>query len=141
MFPQRNALRLSQRAAQQLRAAPVRSTVQRRLNSSDSKLPSWAADNEFNREREAVKHHAAATSDLWRKLSIYAVIPILIAGGINSYNLWNEHWEHWAHMPPLEERTEYPYQNIRVKNFPWGDGDKTIFWNSDVNYHNKDKAT
>lgn len=53
-----------------------------------------------------------------------AVIPILIAGGINSYNLWNEHWEHWAHMPPLEERTEYPYQNIRVKNFPWGDGDK-----------------
>lgn len=62
MFPQRNALRLSQRAAQQLRAAPVRSTVQRRLNSSDSKLPSWAADNEFNREREAVKHHAAATS-------------------------------------------------------------------------------
>lgn len=27
-------------------------------------------------------------------------------------------------MPPLEERTEYPYQNIRVKNFPFGDGDK-----------------
>jgi hypothetical protein len=53
-----------------------------------------------------------------------AVIPVLIAGGINAYNLWTEHWEHWAHMPPLEERTEYPYQNIRVKNFPWGDGDK-----------------
>jgi hypothetical protein len=27
-------------------------------------------------------------------------------------------------MPPLEERVEYPYQNIRVRNFPWGDGDK-----------------
>lgn len=27
-------------------------------------------------------------------------------------------------MPPLEERTEYPYQNIRVKNYPWADGDK-----------------
>jgi hypothetical protein len=27
-------------------------------------------------------------------------------------------------MPPLEERTEYPYQNIRVKNYPWGDGDQ-----------------
>jgi len=27
-------------------------------------------------------------------------------------------------MPPLEERTEYPYQNIRVKNFPWGNGDE-----------------
>ena len=64
-------------------------------------------------------------------------------------------------MPPLEERTEYPYQNIRVKNFPWGDGDKTLLyvlystslswrkrdadtwhsWNSSVNYHNKDKTT
>ncbi|PYI30748.1 mitochondrial cytochrome c oxidase subunit VIa [Aspergillus indologenus CBS 114.80] len=137
MYAQRSLLRLPQ----QLRAAPVRSAVQRRLNHTESKLPSWAVDNEFNREREAVKHHAAATSDLWRKLSIYAVAPIVILGGLNAYNLWEEHWEHWDHMPPLEERTEYPYQNIRVKNFPWGDGDKTIFWNSSVNYHNKDKAT
>lgn len=53
-----------------------------------------------------------------------AVIPCLILGGINAYNLWTEHWEHWNHLPPLEERIEYPYQNIRVKNFPWGDGDK-----------------
>ena len=30
-------------------------------------------------------------------------------------------------MPPLEERVEYPYQNIRVKNYPWGDGDKVSF--------------
>ncbi len=29
-------------------------------------------------------------------------------------------------MPPLEERVEYPYQNVRVKNYPWGDGDKTL---------------
>ncbi|KAJ5124716.1 uncharacterized protein N7515_008541 [Penicillium bovifimosum] len=140
MFPQRNLGRLFQRASQQTRSTPVRSTVQRRFNSVESK-PSWAVDNEFNRERAAVKHHAASTSDLWRKLSIFAVIPCLIGGGLNAYNLWNEHWEHWEHMPPLEERTEYPYQNIRVKNFPWGDGDKTIFWNSEVNYHNKDKAT
>ena len=27
-------------------------------------------------------------------------------------------------MPPLEERVEYPYQNIRSKAYPWGDGDK-----------------
>jgi hypothetical protein len=38
--------------------------------------------------------------------------------------MWEEHWEHWEHMPPLEERTEYPYQNLRVKNYPWGNGDK-----------------
>ncbi|KAH8428990.1 cytochrome c oxidase subunit VIa [Aspergillus melleus] len=141
MFPQRNILRLAQRSAQQTRSAPVRAAVQRRFNSTEgSKFP-WAVDNEFNREREAVKHHAAATSDLWRKLSIYAVIPALVLGSLTAYNLWEEHWEHWDHMPPLEERTEYPYQNIRVKNYPWGDGDKTIFWNSSVNYHNKDKTT
>lgn len=53
-----------------------------------------------------------------------AVIPCLIGGGWNAYSQWNEHWEHWEHMTPLEERTEYPYQNIRSKNYPWGDGDK-----------------
>ena len=52
------------------------------------------------------------------------VIPCLTLGGINAWNLWNEHWEHWEHMPPLEERVEYPYQNIRNKAYPWGDGDK-----------------
>lgn len=52
------------------------------------------------------------------------VIPVLALGGLNAYNLWNEHWEHWEHLPPLEERVEYPYQNIRTKNFFWGDGDK-----------------
>ena len=27
-------------------------------------------------------------------------------------------------MPPLEDRVEYPYMNIRTKAYPWGDGDK-----------------
>lgn len=95
-------------------------------------------------------------TDLWRKLSIYVVIPCVILASINAYNLWTEHWEHWEHMPPLEERVEYPYQNIRTKNFFFGDGDKvckvrngeestnisqTLFWNDKVNYHNKDKVT
>lgn len=55
---------------------------------------------------------------------ISAVVPILALAGLNAYNLWVEHWEHWEHMTPLEERVEYPYQNIRVKNFPWGNGDR-----------------
>ena len=58
------------------------------------------------------------------KLTFSVVIPCLIIGSVNAYNLWTEHWEHWAHMPPLEERTEYPYQNLRTKNYFWGDGDK-----------------
>jgi len=85
-----------------------------------------------------VKKHAAESSELWRKLSIYVTIPCLVLASINAYNLWNEHWEHWEHELPLEERPEYPYQNIRVKNYFWGDGDKTIFWNDKVNYHKHD---
>jgi hypothetical protein len=27
-------------------------------------------------------------------------------------------------MEPLEERPEYPYQNLRTKNYFWGNGDK-----------------
>ncbi len=68
---------------------------------------------------------------LWATVSVLTLhdsvaVPALIASGINAYVLWNAHWDHWNHMPPLEERTEYPYQNIRTKNFPWGDGDKTL---------------
>ncbi|KIW77255.1 hypothetical protein AYO21_07552 [Fonsecaea monophora] len=147
---QRIGLRLAQ---QQLRSPAFRplfrSTFQRRLASSGVPSPPGqgtsklvgTADNAFNRERAAVKAHAAATSDLWRRLSIYVVIPCLILASINAYNLWNEHWEHWSHMPPLEERVEYPYQNLRTRNFWWGDGDKTLFWNEKVNYHRKDKQT
>ncbi|KAK3052544.1 hypothetical protein LTR09_006398 [Extremus antarcticus] len=98
-----------------------------------------AADNAFNRERQAVKDHAAATSDTWRKLSIWVVIPCLCIASVNAWRLWTEHWEHKAHEGPIEERTEYPYMNIRTKNFFWGDGDKTLFWNPKVNHHKKDE--
>ncbi|KAL6241740.1 hypothetical protein RBB50_011273 [Rhinocladiella similis] len=142
--------RVGLRFAQQMRAfAPrqtLRSSLQQRFASTHPTTPGQAGsklvgaqDNAFNRERAAVKAHAAATSDLWRRLAIYVVTPCLILGSINAWNLWNEHWEHWEHLPPLEDRVEYPYQNIRMKNFFWGDGDKTLFWNDNVNYHNKDK--
>ncbi|KAJ2903360.1 Cytochrome c oxidase subunit 6A mitochondrial [Zalerion maritima] len=98
-------------------------------------------ENEFIKERQHIKAHAVATTDLWKKISVYLAIPLLILSGANAYRLWKEHWDHWDHMPPLEERVEYPYQNIRSKNYPWGDGDKTLFWNDKVNYHKKDKAT
>lgn len=116
----------------------MRTPFQRRFASSESSIFKGAEDNAFNRERQAVKEHAVGTTDLWRKISLYVAVPGLIISGLNAYVLWNEHWEHWAHMPPLEERPQYPYQNIRTKNFFWGDGDKTLFWNNDVNYNKKD---
>lgn len=59
-------------------------------------------------------------TDYWHS----ATIPCLIIATVNAKILWDEHWAHWEHMEPLEERTEYPYQNMRTKNFFWGDGDK-----------------
>ncbi|KAK6502226.1 Cytochrome c oxidase subunit 6A, mitochondrial [Arthrobotrys conoides] len=97
------------------------------------------AGSTFTKEREAVKAHAAQSSELWRKLSLYVAIPALILSSINAYNLWNEHWEHESHLPPQEERPQYPYLNIRVKRYPWGDGDKTLFWNDNVNYKKTDE--
>lgn len=62
-----------------------------------------------------------------RMLTLYsAVIPCLLISGVNAYKLWNEHWAHWEHMEPLEERTEYSYQNLRTKNFFFGNGDETL---------------
>ncbi|KAJ4386220.1 Cytochrome c oxidase subunit 13, mitochondrial [Gnomoniopsis smithogilvyi] len=110
--------------------------IQRRFASTAPK----AGENAFVAERRAVKEHAAESTALWKKISIFVCIPALVGASVNAYVLWNEHWEHWSHMPPLEERVEYPYQNIRTKNFTWGDGDKTLFWNDKVNYHNKDKT-
>ena len=70
------------------------------------------------------RYRALAVTPLRRLTAGSVTIPCLIIASINAYNLWTEHWEHWEHLPPLEERTEYPYQNIRTKNFCWGDGDK-----------------
>ncbi|RPB25124.1 COX6A-domain-containing protein [Terfezia boudieri ATCC MYA-4762] len=93
-------------------------------------------DNSFNREREELKRHSAETAVLWRKLSIYVAGPAIIITGTNAWKLWNEHW---SHHPPTPPKVEYPYQNIRVKKFPWGDGDKTLFWNDKVNFHKSDE--
>ncbi|KAH0497180.1 hypothetical protein TgHK011_004509 [Trichoderma gracile] len=127
MFAARQITRTAPRFAAQLRTP-----MQRRFAST--------AENEFIAERQHIKEHAKSTTELWKKISIYGVVPALVVAAANAYWLWNEHWEHWSHLPPLPERTEYPYQNIRTKNFQWGDGDKTIFWNDKVNYHNKDKT-
>ncbi|KAI9669139.1 MAG: Cytochrome c oxidase subunit 6A, mitochondrial [Alyxoria varia] len=87
-------------------------------------------DNAFNRERLAVKKHAAATA----AHSHSVVLPALIMGGANTWVQWVEHWEHQSHEPPVHERPQYSYMNIRTKAFPWGDGDKSLFWNDNYNY-------
>lgn len=52
------------------------------------------------------------------------VVPSLILAGANTWVQWNEHWEHQSHEPPVNERPQYSYMNIRTKAYPWGNGDK-----------------
>ena len=55
-------------AARASSALPVfRNAAARRFNSSAAKGLEGPADNAFNRERAAVKQHAADTSGKWRK--------------------------------------------------------------------------
>lgn len=63
------------------------------------------------------------------------VIPALCIASVNAYKLWTEHWEHKSHEAPKSEQPEYAYQNIRTKNYFWGDGDKVcvfLFPNSNA---------
>lgn len=65
-----NSQRFGHRLSQQLRSSRLRSTIQRRFESTAEKLPRpgqklvGPQDNAFNRERAAVKAHAAATSGM-----------------------------------------------------------------------------
>ncbi|KAI5208489.1 hypothetical protein E4T39_01276 [Aureobasidium subglaciale] len=154
------------RAAKQLRSPILRQLGRRQLHGAGETGFQGAADNAFNRERAAVKDHAAATSGtlqtgfffvayqlalnsanfahdrpLAQALHLNSqnsiVVPSIVLASVNAYSLWLEHWEHKAHEPPKSEQPEYSFQNIRTKNYFWGDGDKTIFWNDKVNYHKK----
>ncbi|KAL9132295.1 MAG: hypothetical protein Q9175_006535 [Cornicularia normoerica] len=107
MLPRPSVLHAVKLAGRQGQPPILRSILQRRFASTEPPKLVGPMDNAFNRERLAVKHHAAQS-----------------AGSLNAKNLWDEHWEHWEHMPPLEERVEYPYMNIRTKAYPWGDGDQ-----------------
>jgi cytochrome c oxidase subunit 6a len=65
MLPQRTMIRTSQRFATGLRSPAIRTPFQRRFASTETAFKG-AEDNAFNRERKAVKDHAAATSGAYR---------------------------------------------------------------------------
>ena len=62
MFHQRPLARAIQRVGAQARSPILRQALQRRFAHSEGPPLTGAADNAFNRERAAVKAHAAATS-------------------------------------------------------------------------------
>jgi len=90
----------------------------------------------FVKEREAIKSHAASSSELWRKITYYVAFPSIVLALVNAYNLAKEHEHHIEHIKEqnggeLPERIHYDYLNIRNKSFPWGN--QTLFYNPKTN--------
>ncbi|KAG7777464.1 hypothetical protein KL930_000363 [Ogataea haglerorum] len=131
-----------------LRAIGVRQArvIGRRFNSSVQNEPAFkkadpAKAKEFIEHYEAVIHHSEKTSNLWKKITYFVAFPVIALTAVNTYFVEAEHAhhrEHTKHLSDEEWPKDYPYQNIRRKDFFWGDGDKTLFWNPDVNRHVRD---
>ncbi|ANZ75284.1 BA75_02821T0 [Komagataella pastoris] len=95
----------------------------------------------FKKHLDDVYHHSKGTTALWKKISYFIALPAIALTAVNTYFVEAEHAEHRAHNRHLSDEEwpkAYPYQNVRRVDFFWGDGDKTLFWNPDVNRHVKE---
>ncbi|KAI5963348.1 uncharacterized protein KGF55_003140 [Candida pseudojiufengensis] len=93
---------------------------------------------EFIKNYEEKVHHSESITNLWKKLTYVVAIPaiFLVAIPVGKIEMDHaKHREHTRHLSDEEWPQQYDYQNIRSKPFFWGDGDKTLFWNSDINRH------
>ncbi|ODQ64908.1 COX6A-domain-containing protein [Nadsonia fulvescens var. elongata DSM 6958] len=100
-----------------------------------------AAGQAFKQTIDAAEHHAVSTTSLWKKVSIFVVVPAIVATAVNTYFVEVKHAEHRAHRVAESEENwpaEFGYQNVRVRSFFWGDGDKTLFWTDKVNRHKQE---
>ncbi|RHZ86573.1 hypothetical protein Glove_48g46 [Diversispora epigaea] len=86
-------------------------------------------------ERKAIEEHAKGTSQLWKNITFYVCFPAVLIGTANSYRIASAHSEHSDHSDHStdDERPPFQYRRIRIKPFPWGDGDTTLFHNPAVN--------
>lgn len=114
--------------------------IGRRFQSNLDKLaytPDPAKGAEFKAHLEAVEKHAGGSSNNWKKVSFFLAAPIIAATAVNTWFVEAEHAEHREHTKHLSDEewpvAAYPYLNVRRVDFFWGDGNKTLFWNSDCN--------
>ncbi|OMH78624.1 Cytochrome c oxidase subunit 6A, mitochondrial [Zancudomyces culisetae] len=101
-------------------AASFRGTSKRLYSSALSKA-----------EIEATKAEASVGSDTWKKISIYLTIPLCMTFGVVLMKDEMEHIHHLGEHPAVHE----PFEYLRVhrKDFPFGDGKRTLFFNPLVN--------
>uniref|UniRef100_A0A914DBX0 Uncharacterized protein n=1 Tax=Acrobeloides nanus TaxID=290746 RepID=A0A914DBX0_9BILA len=64
------------------------------------------------------------SASLFKKVSIFAILPIAI-----TFYLGYQDEKHFHEKMPeyKEHHVEYPFMNIRRRQFPWGDGNHTRF--------------
>ncbi|KAJ8520103.1 hypothetical protein ONZ45_g3006 [Pleurotus djamor] len=113
----------------------LRSTF-RTSRSVKPRFLSTPAASEFAAQQAAVEHHAAGTTELWRKISFYTCFPAVAVCIAWVYKVESEHAAHEAHIKAendghLPEVPPFEYLNRRVKPFPWGNN--TLFFNPHVN--------
>ncbi|WFD35961.1 Cytochrome c oxidase subunit 6A [Malassezia cuniculi] len=94
----------------------------------------------FVSERQHAFEHAGKSAELWRKISIYGLLPGSVVLGVYMYKIESEHAKHHEHVLEehggLPERPDYEYVNIKTKKFPWGQ--QSLFYNPKVNYPSPD---
>ncbi|CAO1302540.1 unnamed protein product [Diamesa hyperborea] len=77
----------------------------------------------------AVSGHEAGGYKLWKRLSFFVAIPAVALCMLNTYLKHQE--DHETYVRP--EFVKYEHLRIRNKRFPWGEGNKSLFHNPDVN--------
>ncbi len=64
-----------------------------------------------------------AGEGLWKRISIFVVVPALLGTAVYVYGRESEHMKHIEEHHP--EFVPFPHLRIRKAQFPWGDGDKS----------------
>ncbi|KAF5385253.1 hypothetical protein D9615_001453 [Tricholomella constricta] len=118
-FLARNAARAVGRPARQVRS-----------------YTSTPAYRSYAAKQEALEHHAAGTTDLWRKISYFVCFPGIAVCIAWVYNAEVEHRAHLAHLRAendgkLPDAPAYEYLNKRGKPYPWGMN--SLFFNPHTN--------
>lgn len=111
----RSLLRVGNAAAPTARSSQfVLRQAQRRAMASD------AFGQDLAHERQHHKDHAAKSSDLWRKVSLYGCLPFAIVMAVYIGRIEAEHLHHRDHEiaendGELPETTKYEYNDMRKK--------------------------
>lgn len=96
------------------------------------------AGEAFKKAYQEKMHHSVGITSLWKKITYFVAFPVIALTAIPIAKIEFDHAKHREHLRHLSDEewpVQYEYQNLRLKKFFWGDGDKTLFWNSDVNRH------